>query len=71
MKGALDQLSQPTNTIEQILERAASLLDRPEDIGGGMASEGEESEDEEFEDYYDDDQDADEQIDKRRLIAYV
>lgn len=69
LKGALDQLSQPTNTIERVLERAATLLDAG--IGMGVASEeeGEESEEEEveFEDYYNDDQDADEQTDKQRL----
>lgn len=71
LKGYLDQLSKPSNTLEQVLERATILL-KSTDTGGGVASndEGEESEEddneEEFEDYYDDDQDVDEQIEKQR-----
>ena len=61
LSNAVDQLSQPTNTLERILDRVASLLE--ESAEGGMASEEEEEEeeDEEFEDYYDDDQDMEQE----------
>lgn len=62
LKGALDELSQPTNTLERILDRVACLLAYA-GLEDGVASgdEGEESEEEEFEDYYNDDQDAQEE----------
>lgn len=71
----MDQLSQPANTLEQILERVAGLLESAgvkEGVASGDDDEVEEEEEEEFEDYYNDDQDVDEQIvDKHRLVSCV
>ena len=71
LKCSLDQLSKPSNSLEQVLERATSIL-KSVDTEGGVASEdeGEELEEgdneEEFDDYYDDDHDVDEQVEKQR-----
>lgn len=66
----MDELCQPTNTLEQILERVACLLaavEMEEGVASGEEGEESEEEEEEFEDYYDDDQDAQEQQpDKKR-----
>ena len=51
----MDQLSKPSNTLEEILERVVTLLQQGSEVNSDMASGEEESEDEEFDDYYDDD----------------
>ncbi len=65
----MDELSQPVNTVERILEKATTLLldHTCTGVEGGVASEeeaGSEDEDEEFDDYYNDDQDLHQDLDQ-------